>query len=172
MLVPWEGFFCVHAEAEKTLSSDSDEECLRPSLLRKRRQLQTSAPQCENTPANWQTWTPSKKASGIHATAYSPPASQTPFVALFPRCASNDAAFSPTAEHNLFGSPATSLPMGFSPVLDSNLFRSPAVQQQARTGGGLSKALAHIAKLQKEHTQLVQQLKVHVFVTMSGRRIL
>ena len=165
MLIPLCKVSSAHAE-DSAILSDSDEECLRPSLLRKWRHVhsQHSALHSENIPANDQTLMPSQKAKGDLPTMHHTPAHKTPFTALQSSCpstgAASQAAFSPTAVDNLFGSPAPSFPLGFSPVFDSSMYSSPAGQQPAKRSFSMSTALANVAKLQKEHTQLVQQLKV------------
>ena len=155
------------AFAEVNSLSDSDEECLRPSLLRKRHHLpsQSNSPHWENTPWSYQSMTPNHKASRFAATAYDSPAHQTPFAALFSSCPSSGveskAASSP-AERNLFGNPTPSSPLGaFSPIPGANGYASTSVQQQAKSSHGMSKLVSHISNLKKQHAQqLAQQLKV------------
>ena len=93
---------------------------------------------------------------------YDSPARQTPFAALFPSCpnsaATSQAAFSPAAEHDLFGSPAPSWQQGSSPMLKGKVYGSSAVREQSRFG--MPKAFARITRLQEEHAKLSQQLKV------------
>ena len=151
---------------EAAILSDSSEECLRPSLLRKRRHLQNqhSLQHCENTPANAQSLRPDQKASSARSTKYDSPIRQTPFTALFPSCpttgAASQAAFSPAAQDNLFGSPALSLSLAFSPVLGSNLHGTPAAQLEGKHSHGVSMLMAQFSHLQSQHQQLTQQLKV------------
>ncbi len=166
----------VIAESACSTSSDSDEECLRPSLLRKRRQPHEI---CHpgNVPTNHQTPTGRhttlsnseslelQQQQGIPASDhYCSPVRQTPFAPLSPSCPSSGApsrsCFTPTAERDLFGSPATSVPPEGTPACRGSMFDSPGLQKQMRHGDGPSKALAHISRLQRERTHLLQQIKV------------
>ena len=167
------------AEPACSTSSDSDEECLRPSLLRKRRQ-ENCIP-CYIHPGNVPTH--NQNPTGRHNTFslsespelqqqqgvpvsdhYFSPVRQTPFAPLSPSCPSSGApsrsCYTPTAERDLFGSPATSVPPECTPACRGSMFDSPGLQKQMRHGEGPSKALAHISRLQREHANLLQQIKV------------
>ena len=153
------------ALAEVNSLTDSDEECLRPSLLRRRHQLssQSNSPYRENTPWNCQSKTPDHKASHVAATAYDSPIHQTPFTALFSSCPSTGIESKPAsspAEHKLFGRTPSSLLGALSPTPVANGHASVSVQQQAKSGHGMSKVVTHISNLKKQHAQLAQQLKV------------
>ncbi len=168
------------AESAGSTSSDSDEECLRPSLLKKRRQPGENCIPCYVHPGNLPTI--HQTSTGTHTTSHSDspelqqqqgapvsdyycsPVRQTPFAPLSPSCPSSSApsrsCFTPTAEHDLFGSPATSVPPECTPPCRGSMFNSPGLQKQMRHGDGPSKALAHISRLQRERTHLLQQIKV------------
>ncbi len=171
----------VIAESASSTSSDSDEECLRPSLLKKRRQPGEKCIPCYVHPGNLPTI--HQISTGTHTTLshsdspelqqqqgvpvsdhYCSPVRQTPFAPLSPICPSSGApsrsCFTPTAEHDLFGSPATSVPPEGTPACRGSMLDSPGLQKQMRHGEGPSKALAHISRLQRERTHLLQQIKV------------
>ena len=167
---------CVIAESACSTSSDSDEECLRPSLLKKHRQPREL---CHpgNVPTNHQNPTGRHKTlthsdspelqqqQGVPVSGdYCSTVRQTPFAPLSPSCPSSGApsnsCFTPTAEHDLFGSPATSVPPEGTPACRGSMFDSPGLQKQLRHGDGPSKALAHISRLQRERAHLLQQIKV------------
>lgn len=171
----------VIAESACSTMSDSDEECLRPSLLKKRRQPSEKCIPCyfhpRNVPTNGQTPTGRhttlsnselpelQQQQGVSASDhYCSPVRQTSFAPLSPSCPSSGApsrsCFTPTAEHDLFGSPATSVPPEYTPACRGSMFDSPGLQKQMRHGEGPSKALAHISRLQRERTHLLQQIKV------------
>ena len=172
----------IFVTAETVCSTTSDsEECLRPSLLRKRRKpgpdTAPSTPHCENTPANhqipahWQTKTSSSLKTAVHqqphhfpSDACCSPVQQTPFAPLSPSCPSTGApsrcCLSPAAEHDLFGSPAASTLTGLSPACNTNTFESPVGHKQTRHEAGPSKALAHISRLQRDRARLLQDIKV------------
>ncbi|DBB02953.1 hypothetical protein WJX77_002077 [Trebouxia sp. C0004] len=174
-------FTQIPAESACSTSSDSDEECLRPSLLKRRRQLGEKCKPCYIHPGNLPTIhqtpigahrtvshsdLPELQQQGVSASDhYCSPVRQTPFAPLSPNCPSSGApsrsCFTPTAEHDLFGSPATSVPPECTPACRSSMFDSPGLQKQMRHGEGPSKALAHISRLQRERTHLVQQIKGH-----------
>ncbi|KAL0052472.1 hypothetical protein WJX82_002708 [Trebouxia sp. C0006] len=165
------------AESACSTSSDSDEECLRPSLLKKHRQPREI---CHpgNVPTNHQNPTGRHKTlthsdspelqqqQGVPVSGdYCSTVRQTPFAPLSPSCPSSGApsnsCFTPTAEHDLFGSPATSVPPEGTPACRGSMFDSPGLQKQLRHGDGPSKALAHISRLQRERAHLLQQIKGH-----------
>lgn len=156
---PYFAFAAVNSSAQ----SDSDEECLRPSLLRKRL---INTPQHKNISRISQATTPDHKATHVFATAYDSPAHQTPFSALFSSCPStavdSQAAFSPT-QHNFCGNPTPSWLLGTSP--DPSTLHGSS-QQSARSSHGMAKVVTHIFKLKKEHAHLAQQLKVCASASM------
>ena len=158
--------------AEVNSLSDSDEECLRPSLLRKRHQTssQSNTPHRENIPWKCQSMTPDHKASHAAATAYDSPAHQTPFTALFSSCPStgveSKAGVSP-AEHNLFGNPTSSPVLrAFSAIPGASGYASASVQHQENSSHSMSKLVTHISNLKKQHAQVAQHLKVGATVSL------
>ena len=166
------------ALAEVNSLTESDEECLRPSLLRKRHRpsIHRNTPHRGNVPWSCQSMTPDHKASRVTATAYDSPAHQTPFTALFSSCPSTGvesrAASSP-AEHSLFGKATPSSLLGaFSPTPDANGYASADLQQQIKSSPGMSKVIANISNLKKQHAQLAQQLKVGATAFMLALRVL
>ena len=151
--------------------SDSVEECLRPSLLRKRCQTaHTVSSDHQNNTHQHNLTADRHRTTSEHRCAAFPisldsfPARRIPFAPLSPGSPSSQApsqsCLSPTAEHDLFGSPATNAPACLSPVCTSNMFESPGLQQQMRHGPGTSKAMAYITRLQRDRAYLIQQLKV------------
>lgn len=156
----------IFCSAEVNSFTDSDEECLRPSLLRKRHQLsgQSKTPYRENIPWNCQSTTPDHKATRTPATAYDSPAHQTPFAALFSSCPSTGIETrtpSSPAEHNLFGNPTpTSLLGALHAIPGANGHASASEHHHAKSSHGISKVVAHISKLKKENAHFAQQLKV------------
>ena len=154
-------------EAFAISADDDDEECLRPSLLRKQRQpKQTShtpakhfTEQSENITPNLKSITPAKQRAAT--STFDSPAQQTPFRPLcsdYPQSAALSQSFlSPGAEYELFGTPAT-------PAEPNSALRrcvdSPTPGKTAGHGTGVSKALAHISQLQREHAELTKQLEV------------
>lgn len=155
--------FCC---AEVNNFTESDEECLRPSLLKKRHQLSSHSktPHRENIPWNGQSTTPDHKATRIPVTAYDSPAHQTPFAALFSSCPSTGLRTgtpSSPAEHSLFGNPTPMSLLGaLNAIPGANGHASASEHHHAENSHGISKVVMHISRLKKENAHFAQQLKV------------
>lgn len=139
-----EGLTCVACHAVDSLSSGSsqaEEECLRPSRIRRKFHLFHDI-------TNLSTAVNSSPLQDIMALA-----SPTP-------CASNrpaSACFSPNAETNLFGSPVPSV-------------YTPAARHQHGIGHSMAVQSPRLQHLQKQHTALLQNLNVSPSCSWSNKQ--